>query len=72
MKYFKVKPEYDNFRLIYNGKHNGILVGNELYTEKELYKKKILFCYGVDFKMFTMIEIPKNKVYFFFGARFAD
>lgn len=69
MVYYKVKPEYDNKILYYNGKYKGILIGDELYTEKELSKQKILFCHGICYEMFERVEIPKSKVYWFFGAR---
>ena len=72
MRYYRVKPEFDNFRLWRNGKYAGILVANQLYTEKELEKRRVLFCRRVRFDMFERVEVPKNKVYWFFGARFAD
>lgn len=72
MTYYRVKPEYDNFSLWRCSKYAGFLVANELYTEKELVKKHIIFCMGVTPNMFDRVEIPKNKVYWFFGARFAD
>ena len=33
MKYYRVKPEYDNARLL-KRTFDGILIGNELYTVK--------------------------------------
>lgn len=71
MVYYKVKPEYDNFRLIHNRKDIGILVGDELYTERELVRKNILLALGVKPEFFEMVEIPKSRVYHLFGARFA-
>ena len=70
MTYYKVKPEHDNKPLYHNGKYKGILIANELYTEKELNKTNILFCRGIRFDMFEAVKIPKNKVYWLFGARF--
>lgn len=68
MKYYRVKPEYDNIirYLNKNGRcvPDSILIGNELYTEIErskLANRK---------QMFDVIEIPKNKTFFSFGARF--
>lgn len=60
MKYYKVKPEYDNRVL----KKRFIYVGGELFTEKECkrYEVNTNYCEVVD-------EKPKNT-YFFFGARF--
>ena len=36
MKYYRIKPEYDNARLLNRAKRtfDGILIGNELYTVK--------------------------------------
>ena len=34
MKYYRIKPEYDNTRLL-KRTFDGILIGNELYTVKE-------------------------------------
>lgn len=61
MKYYKIKMEYDNKPR----KDNNILVGGELYTKREMEK------YNIPFKYCEVVEIPKNKIYFFFGARFA-
>lgn len=70
MTYYKVKPEYDNkTRYKYDNHHNGVpdsfLIANELYTPTEF--QKIANCPA----WFDTIEVPKNKTYFFFGARFA-
>ena len=71
MKYYRVKPEYDNtyrFKNIYNKglSMDGLLIKNELYTptEAKKYIGLISCC--------ELVEIPKNKTYFFFGARFAE
>ena len=61
MKYYKVKPEYDNKRR----NDNNIYIANELYTEKEAEKCHINKNYC------DIINIPKNETYFFFGVRFA-
>ena len=68
MKYYNVKPEYDN-RTRYTLRYgqlvsDGILIANELYTEKEYQK---LANYS---GCFEEIDINKNNTYFFFGARF--
>lgn len=64
MKYFRVKPEYDNKkRISTKGRIEGIYVANELYTEAEL-KKYIVQ------NIFEAVTIPKTKTYWFFGARF--
>lgn len=71
MTYYRVKPQYDNFRLIRDHEYHGILIANELYTGKELVKNKILFCHRVEPDFFEKVEISKKKIYWFFGARFA-
>lgn len=70
MKYYRVKPEYDNKKRYQWNNHrqgvpDGILIGNELYTPAEY--KKLANCPA----WFEEVEISRKKVYFFFGARFA-
>ena len=70
MKYYKVKPEYDN---VIVSKKNDILIANELYTVKELRKleKKLEGKARAKFYlMFDPVEISKRQIYWFFGARF--
>ena len=71
MLYYRVKPENDNkkrFKFKRGGGLilDGIYVKNELYTPAEIkkYLGAVSYC--------ERVEIPKNKIYFFFGARFAD
>ena len=69
MKYYRVKPQYDNkTRYTWNNHHqgipNGIIIGNELYTPCEF--KKLAMCPA----WFEVVEISKRAVYTFFGARF--
>lgn len=60
MKYFKVKPEYDN-----KPRSDGsILVANELYTEHEVQKFKI------PENRLSVIEVSPSNTIVFFGARF--
>lgn len=72
MMYYKVKKEYaDTNRYMYIGsthyfKQYGVLIANELYTPCE--RKKI----ANSDRFFDIVEIPKNKTYRFFGARFAS
>lgn len=71
MIYYKVKEDYDNNPRFYERqdhslRQDGILVGNELYTESE--RAKIM---NGDW-MFDKVEVSKKNVYFFFGARFTD
>lgn len=70
MVYYRVKPEYDNARRFTYARGgglsiDGIYVGNELYTARELEK------YCGAFQYVERVEVPKSKIYFFFGARFA-
>ena len=72
--YMKVKKEADNFII---DKKNNFLVGNELYTIKEFEKIRYNFLKmgGSTIQLkgkFELVEIPKNKTHFFFGARFED
>ena len=45
MKYYRVKPEYDNTRLLNRAKRtfDGILISNELYTVKE-WERLVMKC----------------------------
>lgn len=78
MLYYRVKPECDNERLytIRRGKLvncGDFLIGCRLYTAKEWEK-------AVNSHVFRRnpaecveeVEIPKSKIYWFFGARFAE
>lgn len=68
MNYFKVKPSADQTRKKAN--KMDILVANELYTEKELAKFAPIDSMYVQ-SHFERVSVPKNKTYFFFGARFS-
>ena len=61
MKYYKVRPEYDNKRR----NDNNIYIANELYTEKEVKN------YHINKNYCDIINVSKNETYFFSGARFA-
>lgn len=71
MVYYRVKKEFDQKPLFKFHRGGGLeIVGfaitNELYTQNEIKKYCGLtaFC--------ERVEIPKSKIYFLFGARFAD
>ena len=75
MKYYRVKPEYDNKRLLkfHRGgglEFDGILVGKELYTVKEWVKLCNTHLMGDLLNAVEEVEIKKSRVYWFFGARF--
>lgn len=70
MKYYRVKPQYDNkVRYRWNNHGQGvpdsILIANELYTPKEF--ERLANCPT----WFDVVEISKSKIYFCFGTRFA-
>ena len=67
MIYYRVREQYDNFPKNPKVRDGNILVGGELYTEKEF--EKFPFVYA---GAFERVEIPKKDTYFFFGARFAN
>lgn len=73
MLYYKVKHDGDQFVI---DKNFNILVKGELFTQKEYEKIRYNFLKmgkgdAILKSKFELIEIPKNKTYFFFGARFA-
>ena len=67
MIYYRVRKEFDNFPQ--NPKiHDGnILVGGELFTEKEFNKLPYVYAGA-----FERIDIPRNQTYWFFCARFQE
>ena len=67
MTYYRVREQYDNFPKNPKVRDGNILVGGELYTEKEF--EKLPFVYA---GAFERVEIDKKKTYMFFGARFAN
>ena len=75
MTYYKVKPEYDQKPRIKNHKlkikrvQDGIYVANEIYTAGEL--DKFYMTLEEEYNIFERVTIPKNKVYWSFGCRFA-
>ena len=60
MLYYKVKKEADQKRR----KDGSIYIANELYTEKEAVRKHLNSAF------MEPVEIPKNKIFWSFGARF--
>ena len=66
MKYYRVRKEYDNFPKNPKTRDYDILIGGELYTEKELNKLPYIYAGA-----FERVEVPKSQTYWFFGARFA-
>ena len=70
MLYYRVKPENDQKTLYKFHRGGGLeivghLIANELYTVKETQKYFDIIRYC------EPVNIPKSKIYFFFGARFA-
>ena len=79
MRYYKVSPRFDGVQVWKMGRvalHiDRELVGGELYTPAELRRLNNGATYrGVrdDEVIFTPVEVPKNRTYWFFGARFAS
>ena len=67
MTYYRVREQYDNFPKNPKVRDGNILVGGELYTEKEF--NKLPCIYG---GAFEKVEIDEKNTYFFFGVRFED
>lgn len=61
MKFFRVKPEFDQARR----KDGSILIGNELYTAAEKAR------FAIPEKALETMEISRNKTFWSFGTRFA-
>lgn len=62
MIYYKVKKEADNKKR----RDGNIYVADELYTVKEAEKLNI------NTNFVDVVEIPKSRIYWFFGCRFAN
>lgn len=69
MTFYKVKPEADQTRVYVAHKYSGFLIGNELFTEKELSRKN--WTWLIDRNVFDVVNVSKRKTYWSFGARFA-
>ena len=65
MIYYRVRKEYDQFPQNPKVHDGNILIGGELYTEKDF--NKLPFVYA---GAFERVEIPKNRTFIGFGARF--
>ena len=65
MKYYRIRKEYDNFPKNPKVHDGNIYIGGELYTESEF--NKLPFIYAAAYEI---VDIPKNKTYWMFGARF--
>ena len=69
MKYYRIKQEYDNARLL-KRTFDGILIGNELYTDKEW--ERLVLKYRVSEAVCDIVNVKSKETYWFFGARFAN
>lgn len=68
MTYFRVRKEFAQRRKFRNNPKNcDFLIAHELYTKAE--RKQLT---EIPDKAFERIEIPKSKIYWFFGARFEN
>ena len=67
MEYYKVPEHFDGKQIYTQKKDYFTLVANELITEKEC--KKV----GIENfakRHFSLVNVKKTNIYFFFGARF--
>lgn len=67
MMYYRVREEFDQYPLNPRVRDGNILVGGELFTEREFNKLPYVYAGA-----FEQINIPRNSTYWFFGARFAE
>ena len=65
MVYYRVRKEFDNFPQNPRIRDGNILIGEELFTEKEF--NRLPFVYA---GAFERVEMPKSQTYWLFGARF--
>ena len=65
MIYYRVREEFDNFPQNPRIHDGNILVGGELFTEREFNKLPYVYAGA-----FERIDISRNSIYWFFGARF--
>ena len=77
MKYYRIRKEYDNVAMRrYNATTKRIVsdncyIGGELFTIKEMKKHQKNHLLPADLEKFTeLVDIPTNKIYWSFGARF--
>ena len=70
MKYYQVKEENDGQRRYKFHRGGGLEIDGE-YIKGELYTEREIKKYLGYAKICKVVEIPKSKIYFFFGARFA-
>lgn len=66
MLFYRVREQYDNFPKDPKVRDGNILIGGELYTEKELDKLPYIYAGA-----FEKVNIRKKDIYYLFGARFA-
>lgn len=75
MKYYKVKNLEYGSKNIYDKKGRFLfpIVEDELYTVKEMEKIHAKYKPRHDlYKFCDLVEIPKSKIYWFFGCRYAS
>lgn len=67
MKYYRVRKHADQFPKNPKVRDGNIFIADELYTTAEFNKLQYVGYSSV----FEIVDIPKNKTYWCFGARFA-
>ncbi len=65
MIYYRVRQAYDQFPQNPKVRDGNILIGGELLTEKEFNKLPYVYAGA-----FEKVDIPKERTYCNFGARF--
>ena len=65
MKYYRVRETHDQFPKNPRVRDGNILIGGELYTTAEF--NRLPYVYA---SAFELVDIPKNKTFWSFGARF--
>jgi len=65
MKYYRVRPEYDQHHKNTRIRDGNIYIGGELYTPTEVKQQ------GLDLNCLQRVEVSRKSVYWFFGARFS-
>ena len=67
MTYYRVREQYDQFPKNPKVRDGNILIGGELYTEKEFNKLPYVYDGACE-----KVDIKKSDTYVFFGARVED
>ena len=73
MKYYRVKKEYADKQTYIRDKNNSWKVGEPLYADALFTPAERAKMYpNVKDSVFNVVDIPKNRIYYSFGLRFAN